>query len=303
MRNQEDALKGTKKQQTKKSKKSAQQIRLAVNMIMIMVSVLVLSGSTFAWYRMSKTATVQNMEFKADTLGNLLISDEKDKNYTNTLDLGLNDNAAILIPVTADSTGIRFYKPEYEGDKVNTVTLLNTGEEFKEYVYEKEFYIKSGLNIDITKEYNLKLCDSTNTFVNGTYIKDKEDAGIGFSALNAVRIAFKFEDVDGADGYTTTGKVVVYEPYSTGNQNEGTHAEYMVSNTTYGPNAYNSLTLKQGSDGKIPACDLCNICEGIPVKVTMYVWFEGMDEDCENEIALDTIMGQIQFETEVITTP
>lgn len=90
MSNQENISKETKKTRRKKSQRKAQQIKLAV--IMIMVSVLVLSASTFAWYRMSKIASVQNMEFKADTLGNLLISDTEDGEYDNTLDLGLGEN-------------------------------------------------------------------------------------------------------------------------------------------------------------------------------------------------------------------
>ena len=272
---------------------------------MIMVSVMILSASTFAWYQMSKTAKVTNMQFTADTIGNLQIS-EDNITYSNVLDLKLNDddNKKVLLPATT-ADGKSFFKPNYDADGLNVLSvdpLNDTSDEFSQYVYKKEFYIKSGNTIG-TQEYNLKLSAGNFTNSVGTYIKDAADAGTGFTALNAVRIGFVFDSTSEGVTIPTSGDVTIYEPYSAGNTADGTQANKVAVSNEYGPTKYDAtLTLKQNNDGTFSERTLCTITEGKPVKVTMYVWFEGNDEDCENEIALDTIAGQIQFEAATSTT-
>lgn len=310
MSNQENISKETKKTRRKRSHRTAQQIKLAV--IMIMVSVLVLSASTFAWYRMSKIASIQTMEFTADTLGNLLISDSEDGEYKNSLNLGLGTNKAILLPATTKD-GKTFFKPKYSVDGMNVkgvldLELCNTldgtamkqdnyvddGEEH--YVYKKDFYIKSGVN-ESNKTYNLKLVDGGNKdgngkFTTGTYLNDNGDNST-FDSLNAVRVSFVIDDT-----------VNIFVPYNTGNGNtDGTFATIDEAEfTDHGDYNNYPISLNQEESGEISDIVLCEITEGTPVKITMYVWFEGMDEDCENEIALDTLTGQLQFEAEE-TTP
>lgn len=310
MSNQENNLKETKKTRRRKTQRKAQQIKLAV--IMIMVSVLVLSASTFAWYRMSKIASIQTMEFTADTLGNLLISDSENGTYKSTLDLGLGRNKAILLPATTKD-GIVFLKPDYtdDGMKVEGVLAMEDGnildgtemqqegytDDGKEhYVYKKVFYIKSGVNQDDSKIYNLKLVNGGNkndkgAFTTGTFLNDNGDDST-FDSLNAVRVSFVID---------STANIFV--PFNTGNgETAGTFAEIDTNAFTdyQDYNAYD-ITLEQDEDGEFDDVTLCQISEGTPVEITMYVWFEGMDEDCENEIALDTLSGQIQFEAEETT--
>ena len=91
MSNQENISKETKKTRRKKSQRKSQQIKLAV--IMIMVSVLVLSASTFAWYKLNNIAKIKDMQFTADTLGSLLIAEEnEDSEYSDTLDLKMKSS-------------------------------------------------------------------------------------------------------------------------------------------------------------------------------------------------------------------
>lgn len=319
MSNQENISKETKKTRRKRSHRTAQQIKLAV--IMIMVSVLVLSASTFAWYRMSKIASIQNMQFTADTLGNLLIADAiNDGNgdytegeYSNSLKLFENDNSALLLPATTED-GKKFYMPDYtdDGSTVeDVIELVDTdltdnyildSEGKNNYVYVKEFYIKAGVNVVNDKHYALKLVSSNSEFNSGTYLKDKDGDGDEFDSVNAVRVSLVVND---------GSKIAVYEPWNEGNDKDGTYAEIAASVSNQflsdGELKYESNLISQGDDGVLTDKSgdklvLCDITEGTPVKITMYVWFEGMDDDCENEIALDTLTGQLQFEAEE-TTP
>lgn len=317
MSNQENISKETKKTRRKRSHRTAQQIKLAV--IMIMVSVLVLSASTFAWYRMSKIASIQSMEFKADTLGNLLISDKEDGEYDNTLDLGLGENnQAVLLPATT-ADGVNFSKPVYNktGDVVENIEDIDIDKEmldgtemkkntyedngFDHYVYKKDFYIKLEGAADDEKNYELWLVASDEYFNTGTYLDDKDDdEAHDFDSLNAVRISFVVGDA--------TQAAVVYEPYCVGNgegdvtqKNDdntpiGTYADKSAI-TLAGPTVYNTMLVKQASTGELTENKSLTTMQVDDItKVTMYVWFEGMDDDCVNEIALDVISGQIQFE-------
>ena len=313
MSNQENISKETKKTRRKRSHRTAQQIKLAV--IMIMVSVLVLSASTFAWYRMSKTANIENMEFTADTLGNLLIapvdpSSGKAKEYSNTLTLVLNDeNKAILLPATT-ADGYTFKLPMYDPSDPTKVIDVDSvvdgqiidGNQDKisagdYYVYKKDFYIKTGDVVDIKKTYNIKLNGT------GTYLKDKETDSPGendtYTSLRAVRVSFV------VDGTTS----IVYEPYSVELTDDASKAQSIADvddavKNSYGPSQYAGFTLKQNNDNTFTGTNkLCTLTEGEPKKITMYVWFEGNDDECANQIALNTISGQIQFEAEEATTP
>ena len=308
MSNQENISKETKKTRRKKSHRKAQQIKLAV--IMIMVSVLVLSASTFAWYQMNKTANLTNMQFTADTLGNLLISANETDGYTNTLNLNLDSEKVVLLPTTT-SDGETFYEPDYKGtsDSVSGVKDL-TADNYSKYVYKKVFYIKSGEQVNNEKKYYLKLVDgftdSDGSFNAGTYLKDTDRADdTKYTSLDAVRVSLVFGTgaVDLPQGTVKTIKV--FQPYSDSNNdiidNGDIIAQNELASTSYGPKMYKDFTLTQHGDGQIAANDdedttLCTISEGTPVEVTMYVWFEGTDNDCGNGIALDTIAGQIQFE-------
>ena len=309
MSNQENISKETKKTRRKRSHRTAQQIKLAV--IMIMVSVLVLSASTFAWYKLNNTAKITNMQFKADTLGNLQLSWDENEGYSNILDLSTGDPSGnrTLLPATAAVTtgkGIAFYEPEYDGDGdevTNVKELKENNSDFSKYVYKKEFYVKSG-DTESANTYKLMLNTGDINEGTGTFFKqklDQDENSTGFAAANAVRIAFKFETNAMFVAGDKNNCVSVYEPYTGNNLENGTSADKTaVDTTSHGPRQYEDVTIKQGSDGKFSTHYLCRFTEGKAVKVTMYVWIEGNDDDCENEIALDDIIGQIQFIAEPV---
>ena len=313
MKHQENDVKETKKTRKKRSARTAQQIKLAV--IMIMVSVLVLSASTFAWYQLNNTAKIENMKFTAETMGNLQISDsgengENKGDYKNVLELSDDLTEKTLLPCTTD-TGIKFYSPDYdlEGTTVGDVKDIDNND-LPKYVYKKVFYLKSGeapTGGAVAKTFDLKLDPGkTDSPQSGTYFLANDAAK--YNAVNAVRISFEFDDSN-EEGQDT---IKIYEPNAE-NHNSGddiTKATNSVSTEFYGPAKY--MAIKQKSNGDfVTSSDsllynehtetsntLCQITEGTPMKVTMYVWFEGMDDDCVSQIALTQITGQIQFRAE-----
>lgn len=312
MSNQENISKETKKTRRKKSQRKSQQIKLAV--IMIMVSVLVLSASTFAWYQLNNTANVTNMEFTAQTMGKLQISDSNEDGanagvYENSLNLAdasdkLTANKVLLPSTTPD--GMNFYYPMYkiDGTEVLDVAKIEDGKLGK-YVYKKVFYLLAGEeNSTNPKTYDLKLDAGTkvdDSTKSGTYFVAGNDEAI--NAVKAVRISFVIDD----------GSIAkIYEPNFDAHNDAGgtTFATNRVDTSQYGPKKYSAIQQKSGdlsfsttvdnsTDYKLDTdTKLGTITEGTPLKVTMYVWFEGMDDDCVSEIALTQIVGQIQFRAE-----
>lgn len=292
MKHQENDVKETKKTRKKRSARTAQQIKLAV--IMIMVSVLVLSASTFAWYQLSNTARITNMEFTAETMGSLKISASDSGPYSDTLDLSEDDtsNKTLLPCTTADGTN--FYSPKYSlnGTEVESVTKIEGDTKLTKYVYKKVFYLKaegeSGRNLDLKLDPG-KIVGETQ-IKSGTLFRAKAEENN--NAVNAVRISFEFENSNG-------NIVKIYEPNTDKHNNEESVHLAKYNSAEYGPEKYSAIKQNYAGDFVTDTdTTLCRITEGTAQKVTMYVWFEGMDDDCVSEIALTQIAGQIQFRAE-----
>lgn len=312
-------------------RKIADRIRLskqvAMTVVMIGVSTLVISVATYAWFMISNTPKIVKAEFSADTIGNLQISNVKVKNnadtpegYKSSINLfdGVSDSdkaKLTLSPVTTEN-GVEFYKPLYASDgSVSGLEKLktDTDEQKKElntkYVYEKKFFLRAGSgNIDSSKakEYNIYLAGQTSDEATtgspvfdesyGSFLKDSASAGI--TVANAVRVSFTFQNV-------VTGETSIYEP-NYDKHNGGTPGSNMSEYTNPAGKKYGEYTtIKQyanksfkvsGSGGTKEKSDaICSIKEGQDVEVTMRIWVEGMDKDCDNEIAADKMKGQIQF--------
>ncbi len=212
--------------------------QVIVTTVMVIVSVFVITVATYAWFKISNTPKIESVEFTADTIGNLQISNVKNENgnispekYGTKIGLfdGVSDNEKnkmYLSPVTTDK-GIVFYKPVYASDgSISSMESLDSSSELfnKKYVYVKKFYLRAGENnanvdSDKAKSYEIFLtgkskneADNTSSFDKnfGSYLRDV-DAGDGKdTAANAIRVSFDFTNVVKED---ELGEVLrVYEP-------------------------------------------------------------------------------------------
>lgn len=230
----------------KEENQNKKQIIMTISMII--VSVLVISVTSYAWFKITNTPKITGAEFVADTLGDLKISDavkDNSGNYTpvsyvdsiNLFEAGDLDKR-YLSPVTTED-GISFYKPVYLEGKVDSLQLLNTSVEAQnkelhtKYMYEKKFFLKAGNQVaaDKAKYYDIHFIGMTQSEIlnnpasidttTGTYIipngTDNE------SAANAIRISFEVNEAAKADATTemnssvattSTSNVVIYEPNS-----------------------------------------------------------------------------------------
>lgn len=308
--------------QVKKIKNRKISKQMSMSIVMVIVSVVILSISTYAWFLITNTPKAENITLMADTLGDLKIADIDDEGnpleYGDEIDLtNTTDVKSYLSPVTTKD-GISFFSPIYfEGKVTDLKEETDENRLHTKYVYEKEFYLRAGeakenVDADKAKNYDIFLVGTSTDTTNGCYMvqNSMDTTGNVITAANSLRVSLTFENVI-IDGVASDEKItVIYEP-NCDKENEGedgvNRAYFSYAGTDTESDKFGTYTTIQqyydrsfvpNSNIQSRSEALCTIKEGEDVKVTMRIWLEGMDEDCVNEIAADEILGQIQFISE-----
>lgn len=332
----------TKKKVSRKVTKRQRNLRNTI--MMAGLSVVLLSGATYAWFTLSNTAKITNLSLGVAKSSGLLIAPANDNgdvdsdNYGTILELEMTNEQAVLLPATLadlngnNGTNYVMCKPIYAGEE-GKVTLLSeitasdkvlkdsdvSGDAASEgYYYEKDFYLR--VNADGTYDITLKAGTfEDNKATGGTYVGEKNDNGASqlsteeesdadtLPAASAIRIAF----------YTVSGNtesiIAVYEPninyVKTGKASSIAGIGYQDQNYSLfniqSPGG-SIVAARQSVDGKFIHSStgtsndsdvLFTMSGGQDNHYRMKVWIEGTDAQCYNEIALNSILGQIQFES------
>ena len=237
----------------------------------------------------------------------------------NALDVSGN---AVLSP--------NFNEPVYSSDgyAVTALTAMQAGEKFNEKAIKKTFFIKEGsgnaVNVGIEvadlgailTQVNAGVgLESGKPKVDGSFVALKGTNYTGTSATNddaieAVRIGFVIynEDENGAAGTT---ELKIWEP----NCDLGVLSTAKFATNDVGEsNAALQATIASAYDGKImeksgdtytavnPETKTSDAFISIPagaggdgIRVDIFMWFEGQDPSCVNEIMADTVIGQLEF--------
>lgn len=328
----------TKKKVSRKVTKRQRNLRNTI--MMAGLSVVLLSGATYAWFTLSNTAKITNLSLGVAKSSGLLIAPAKDggavdsDKYGTILELDMTNEQAVLLPATlADLSGNNgtnyvMCKPVYAGEegKVTSLSQITASDKVLKdsdvsgdaasegYYYEKDFYLR--VNADGT--YNITLKAGTfenNKATGGTYVGEKSDNSASqlsteagnnaeaLSAASAIRIAFYIVSDN------TESIKAVYEPnkdyVKTGKAssiagigyNDKNYSLFDIQNP-----GDNIVAARQSVDGKFSDSSndsdvLFTMAGDTDNHYRMKVWIEGTDDQCYNEIALNSILGQIQFES------
>ena len=292
---------------------------LVPTIAMLLIAVLALSGVTYAWFSSSKTAQVDSFELNVQAADGLLISaDNASWKSTMTLDeikTAQNDVNAlftaqgglILSPVSASSgtsnvsSGkVTFYKAEADGKKLSGVTAAAGG-----YLYFDLYFQNAGSAAKTVK-------------LTGSDITNGADTALSSALASRIGIVQGGSASIGAaiSGYSGTS-LTILEPNAT-------------QHTQAGINDYKTYSVNAASDAKFDTLALCKAPEGgviadrwnasdvavamatstaaadttftIPAnqttKVTFYVWVEGQDADCLNDVAGKAMSVDLKFSAE-----
>lgn len=271
---------------------------------MVLVSVIALTGVSYAWFTMSDEATVGELVLDVQTAEGMQVSVDAVAwkssikladltaalpgyaGHTNQIPTG--KVAPVSSPCTVANGVIPMFYGEYNDDGQLVTTALTdkkgSGETYHYYAFDLFF--------NMTAAKTLKL--NAGSFVNST----------GSSNL-ASRVAFVYlgcEDIgEDAQKLNGTGEIKVWEPHAldhaasviaAGKATSGVASSYNGVNEAIvgfdevnGGTAVQTMKIDEDENGVTDAAEtLFNFEAGIN-KVRVYIWLEGQDVDCVNEIS------------------
>ncbi len=298
----------------KKTKKKSKfkEIRSAVTMMCVMVAMM--STATYAWFTLTSSPTVAGLQMVAASSGGLLVSDKADTGFVNALELPIDNanaesNPISLIPVTPQllNGSHGFSLPKYVGGNITGLQEeVFTDGELEGYVAKYTYYIKAeegtvGVGIitgdpDQTNEATVtnNVANAAGTFVRQNAVSSDQATE---NAANAIRLGLVVTDVNATP---SIADMIIYEPnndkhYAT--QNPTFAASTVVYDDTNFAldvsSSYGNGTITKGGTGNI-SNKLFDVGTDAK-KVTMYIWLEGTDQDCIDQIKADELEAQIQF--------
>ncbi len=276
---------------------------------MVLVSVLALSGVSYAWFTMSQSATVNELSVNVTVADGMQISVDGGawKSTINASDittnlpsylsnknqLPLDGVKPVSSPCTVADGVMAMFLGEIQDDGSLKTTALEDADEGNYYAFDLFFNMSS----------DKKLVLDTGSYVTSTAETHK-----------AVRVAF----ID--LGSATTGsaaqglvgaaeKIVIWEPAATQHTSTAVAADSTILNTKVnylgvdsaaanftGGTAVTTLDINENATtgATTVAKELFDFAAGVN-KVRVYIWLEGQDVDCNNDISGNTFNTMFKF--------
>jgi len=236
-----------------------------------------------------------------------------------------------LIPVslgTANGTvPLGFCDPVYDANGIvtglkreNSALVMLTDEELKGKVAKYTYYIRSesenvGVGIlmgDATQQAKSEVNGANQATASGTFVRNRDgstDQSVK-EAYGAVRIGLVVTPANNLGGYDTPNiqNMIILEPnvdYTVGNIDITSANAELTTLPNYSASSYTETVvpskLTANIDGTIQTygsnkqSNPLFTVGGTPKQVTMYIWLEGTDSQCVDQIKTDEMEAQIQF--------
>lgn len=297
-------------------------------LVALLCSVVALTSVSYAWFTLGNTASVDGMDMKVTSAGglqisasgdegtfksNLLFSDLKKVN-TNQLLYTVVDGKEQKVEVVPVSTAgsvvdgkLAFYTGTIEDGQLSSSSKTTTNymyfDVYVKVVAGKTLYLDAGSIVNaIDKETHLA---SRVAFVN-----------LGYAATAAEAKALNTESADAIKIWEPNALIRSQAVKNAGNQTDGNQQEYqgiasvdgtkpVLSGTNVVTFAPAQVTDKDSDNymQTTEAVELFELGEGYN-KIRVYIWVEGQDVDCVNEISGGTFAITLKFkQDDTKTTP
>lgn len=279
----------------KNKKKKLRDIRNALVMVCVMVAMM--STASYAWFTMTSSPTVTNMQMTATSSAGLKISTEESGRYYDAVEIESDDTTPLkLKPVSPQNGG--FAEAVYQGNEVIGLKTSNVSD-LTDYVAVYECYLKAegepvqvGIicgNATTQSGKNMEVDNNNTAVIGGSIVRTKvassgDDAAV---AANAIRVGIKPDQ----------GNMIIWEPnkdQTTSSSNKATVSS-MPTLTTHISSDVNGTIEVGCADGETNISGSFFEVGDEAKKVTIYIWLEGYDNECVNEIQTNDIEAQIQF--------
>ena len=308
---------------------------LVVYAYVILILLILATGSAYAWMLLTQTPRVSNLSVYINSFSGMEIaaSPEKEDAWSQQLTYEqLFPESYELRPATWSAQDKMLYgavysitgkiqedkwKPLSDSENANSTSEEN-------YYCVASFYARTDTAVQVSLAPAVTLQE--NTAIAGTYLMGRpewnaddvcHDNG-GRGAEYAIRIAIGVTRLDGALSPLGEEEMYIYEPNATYHA-DGTYGyvptpsidgtpslvpedKIIAQNTSrWGektPHEHNALLYHAGSftgDAK-----LFTMQEGETVKLRLIIWLEGRDVDCTNKIEDASIFANLQFDAQTI---
>lgn len=302
---------------------------IALYLYMLVVLFTLLTTASYTWFSLSQAPRVSDLYMYVNAPTGLELSLTPDaEEWELQLDFrDMVDVTAPLRPVTWSDAEQRFYAAAYgldgrlTGEWEPLTDQRNANKDNLDGYYIKAtFYARSGQEVDVSLSRAIAVeegLEGAGTYVIGYPNWNGEEivhSNGGRGAQHAMRLGFRITPVDTTGGETgEPSEFIVYEPNILGHPDntlgyvptpsiDGT--ETLVPEdrlilqtdtlwTEADPVQRNVVTYYMGEFREEPKLFSLNTDE--MVRIDIYVWLEGQDVDCINEIHKAQILASIQF--------
>ena len=252
--------------------------------VALLCSVIALTSVSYAWFSLGNEASVTGMEMNVSGADGLQISATGNAaEFQSTLKF-TDKNATDVNPVSTDGTynkGLKFYTGSIAEDgKLGNVELAGSSN-----------YITFDIYVKVSSNTTLQLDHDSVVAIKSGDLQTHLAARVAFVDLGSAAAAGDAQKLD-----PTSGTVAIWEP----NSDERSKAA-QNANAETGKLGYTGVTgIADGkkptySNGNVSTFDFIEENEGKSVelleleagynKVRVYIWLEGQDVDCVNEVS------------------
>lgn len=243
--------------------------QLLAAIAMVLVAAIALGSSTYAWFVASNSVTAEGMTVQAQSESGLAISFE-DGGWGTSATAGVTTGVKLYPASTKDlakwshATAQKANNAEAAQETREDITSKVFGGEsgaFSEnnkYVFMKEFKIRSTASDAVSK---------------GLYVKNVTVTGAKQNMSTALRVGVRYTEAENSGN----NKAYIYAPVSVGGMQPTTNYSWYASANDRTGSPVTIATV--GKDGSTLIASNVEIPSdsNSPVKVQIYIWFEGED--------------------------
>ena len=316
---------------SQRNNKTKRKLKIAMYLYVLLILMSLLTVASYTWFSLSRTPRVSDMNMYINSQSGMELSaDPLAEEWELQLDFrDLVDVTTTLRPITWSDKDQMFYaaaygfdgrQMDYESWQPLTDERNANKDNLDGYYIKATFYARSGVAVDVSLSPAVEVDEGINgsgTYVIGTPLWDSQQvlhSNGGQGAENAVRIGIRVTPVDKTGEPTgEPSEFFIYEPnanshidgttdYITTPSMDGTEQlvddEHLIrqsaSTWTEAYPVQRDVVIKElGEFQDEPT--LFSLQSGQIVMIDIYVWLEGQDVDCTNEINEAQILASIQF--------